>query len=157
MKAYLDIETSLLGEITVIGVYRSDERFFQLVDDEVTGSNLMSILDGVETVYTYNGSRFDLPVIRAVLGVDLFQHFRSHDLMYDCWRNNLFGGLKRVEEQLGIPRQSKGIDGADAMYLWEKYKCLGDEKALNALLLYNRDDVLNLCVLESRLEQMKKP
>ena len=151
MKAYLDIETSILGEITVIGVYRSDESFFQLVDDEVTGPNLMTLLEGVETLYTYNGSRFDLPVIRAVLGVDLAQHFRSHDLMYDCWRQNLYGGLKRVEEQLGITRLTKGMDGADAVELWERYKNLGDDEALKLLLLYNCEDVMNLTILESCL------
>lgn len=151
MKAYLDIETSIAGEITVIGVYRSDESFFQLVDDEVTGPNLVRLLEGVETLYTYNGSRFDLPVIHAVLGVDLTQTLRSHDLMYDCWRHNLYGGLKRVEEQLGIPRLTKGMDGADAVELWERYKNLGDEEALKLLLLYNSEDVMNLTILESRL------
>ncbi|MFQ5924883.1 MAG: ribonuclease H-like domain-containing protein [Dehalococcoidia bacterium] len=151
MKAYLDIETSFWGEITIIGVYRADHQFSQLVGEEVTKSNLMKIMEGVETLYTYNGSRFDLPVIERQLGVDLTQHLHSHDLMYDCWRCNLFGGLKRVEEQLGIPRLSKGIDGFEAMYLWDRYKRWQDEEALKTLLLYNKEDVLNLPILESRL------
>lgn len=152
MKAYLDIETSFWGEITIIGVYRADHQFIQLVGEEVTKSNLMKILEGVETLYTYNGSRFDLPVIERELRVDLTRHFHSHDLMYDCWQQNLFGGLKRVEEQLGIPRLSKGIDGFEAMYLWDRYKKWQDEEALKTLLLYNKEDVLNLPILESRLE-----
>jgi len=151
VKAYLDIETSMFGEITVIGVYRSDESFFQLVDDEVTGPNLVRILDGVETLYTYNGNRFDLPIISRALGVNLVQKLHSHDLMYDCWRHNLYGGLKRVEQQLGIHRLTKGIDGADAVELWERYKNVGDEEALKLLLLYNREDVMNLTILENRL------
>jgi hypothetical protein len=109
----------------------------------------------VETICTYNGSRFDLPVIRRRLGLDLAKEFRSHDLMYDCWRNGLFGGLKRVEEQLGIARRSKGIDGWDAMRLWSRYEDGGDREALEILLAYNRDDVLNLPVLEARLSEFE--
>jgi len=151
VKAYLDIETSFWGEITIIGVYRADHQFIQLVGEEATKSNLMKILEGVETLYTYNGSRFDLPVIERELRVDLTTHLYCHDLMYDCWQQNLFGGLKRVEEQLGIPRSSKGIEGFEAMYLWDRYKRWQDEEALKTLLLYNKEDVLNLPILESRL------
>jgi uncharacterized protein YprB with RNaseH-like and TPR domain len=75
--------------------------------------------------------------------------------MYDCWRHGLFGGLKRVEEQLGIARRSKGIDGWDAMRLWSRYEDGGDREALEILLAYNRDDVLNLPVLESRLSKLE--
>ncbi|MEK6661091.1 MAG: ribonuclease H-like domain-containing protein, partial [candidate division NC10 bacterium] len=88
-------------------------------------------------------------------GLDLAKEFRSHDLMYDCWRHGLFGGLKRVEEQLGITRRSKGIDGWDAMRLWSRYEDGGDREALEILLAYNRDDVLNLPVLEARLSELE--
>jgi uncharacterized protein YprB with RNaseH-like and TPR domain len=121
----------------------------------VSDVSVWRALEGVETICTYNGSRFDLPVIRRRLGLDLAKEFRSHDLMYDCWRHGLFGGLKRVEEQLGIARRSKGIDGWDAMRLWSRYEDGGDREALEILLAYNRDDVLNLPVLESRLSKLE--
>ena len=72
--------------------------------------------------------------------------------MYDCWKQNLYGGLKRVEEQLGIYRDSNGIDGWEAMWLWEYYKEHGDEQSLTTLLHYNRDDVINLTTLEEKLK-----
>ena len=71
--------------------------------------------------------------------------------MYDCWKQNLYGGLKRVEEQLGIDRDSKGIDGWEAMRLWENYKVHNDQQSLTTLLHYNRDDVINLTTLEEKL------
>jgi uncharacterized protein YprB with RNaseH-like and TPR domain len=151
MKAYLDIETSFGGDITVVGVYARDRGMIQLVGGRISDVAVWHILEGVETICTYNGTRFDLPVIRRRLGLDLAGRFRSHDLMYDCWRSGLFGGLKRVEERLGILRRLKGIDGRDAMRLWSRYEDDDDERALELLLGYNREDVLNLPVLEARL------
>jgi len=72
--------------------------------------------------------------------------------MYDCWRCNLRGGFKAVEQQLGIPRQLQGINGWDAVLLWQRYQNYGDRKALVALLKYNEEDVVNLKVLRERLE-----
>ncbi len=151
MKAYLDIETSFDNDITVIGVYRPDIGTIQLVGGAVTASNLLWMLDGIETVYTYNGSRFDLPVIRRILDVDVPRHCRCRDLMYDCWKKNLYGGLKRVEKTLGIKRLTRGIDGMEAMHLWQRFKTRHDESALETLLLYNREDVLTLPLVEQRL------
>jgi uncharacterized protein YprB with RNaseH-like and TPR domain len=76
--------------------------------------------------------------------VDLARHYWHHDLMYDCWRNNLYGGLKSVERQLGIERRLKGIDGLGAIRLWWKYRNDDDRDALNTLLTYNSEDLINL-------------
>ena len=151
MKAYLDIETSFSGKITIIGIYHEGDSLIQLVGNDITSPNLMSSLDKTTTIVTYNGSRFDLPVIKNRLGTDLKEHFLSLDLMYECWRQNLYGGLKKVEEQLGITRNSRGIDGWEAMRLWEHYMHNHDLQALTTLLKYNRDDVLNLPTLEKKL------
>lgn len=154
MKAYLDIETSFDGTITVVGLYAQDRGMIQLIGGKISDLAVWRALEGVQAICTYNGSRFDLPVIRRRLGLDLAKEFRSHDLMYHCWRHGLYGGLKRVEQQLGIARGSKGIDGFEAMRLWSRYEEGGDEEALRTLLSYNRDDVLNLPVLEARLLEL---
>ena len=120
--------------------------------DQVTSQNLISNLNKITTIVTYNGNRFDLPVIKNRLGIDLKEHFHSSDLMYECWNQNLYGGLKKVEEQLGITRDSQGIDGWEAMRLWERYRQYNDCQALKALLDYNRDDVINLPILEEKLK-----
>ena len=156
--AYLDIETTGLSryynEITVIGIYLvdgRDSRLVQFVGDAVTKDNLLGALDGVDTIFTYNGSRFDLPIIHTRLEVDLASMFYHHDLMYDCWRMNLKGGFKAVERQLGIPRQLEGVDGFQAVILWWRYRNHGDQDALALLLQYNKEDVLNLKALRERL------
>lgn len=154
-KAYLDIETSFNGNITVIGILRHGNEFIQLIKDKITVYSIEDALRGMDTICTYNGNRFDLPVINRGLGLDLRRSFKSHDLMYDCWRLNLYGGLKRVEERLDIVRQSKGIDGMEAMRLWQRYERYGDMYSLNRLLFYNREDVENLVVLEQKLKEIR--
>lgn len=157
MTAYLDIETSWQRAITVIGIYRPDRGVIQLVGEGVTVENLRIALAGTRTVVTFNGNAFDLPVISRRLGVDLKQSHVSHDLMYDCWKRGLKGGLKQVEERLGIARASIGLDGRDAMRLWDTYQRRGDEAALHTLLTYNRDDIVNLPALAQALGVLLPP
>jgi hypothetical protein len=157
---YLDIETTGLSRfydyITVIGIYLcngSQDKLIQLVGEHVTTDNLLKTLEGVSTIYTYNGSRFDLPFINVSLGIDLTSQFHHHDLMYDCWQNYLYGGFKAVERQLGIPRQLEGIGGFEAVLLWWRYQNDDDQNALALLLQYNKEDVVNLKALRERLSE----
>lgn len=158
LEAYLDIETTGLSpayhEITTIGIYLTDgidARFVQLVGEEVTADNILEALQGVTEIYTYNGSRFDLPFIHSHAGINLAALFQHCDLMYECWRNDLYGGLKAVEQQLGIQRRLKNVHGYEAVRLWWKYQNDYDENALATLLEYNKEDVINLKTLKERL------
>jgi hypothetical protein len=151
MKAFLDIETSFEGEITVLGVYRGDGTIIQLVGREITRSNLLKSLTGITTIYTYNGSRFDLPIIKEKLGIDLDDYFATYDLMYDCWERNLYGGLKKVEQLLGIERCLKDVNGRVAMELWDQYEKENNREALQVLLEYNKEDIINLPILMEKL------
>lgn len=152
--AYLDIETAFDGGITVIGIYRPDSGTYQLVGGGVTDVNLYRALEGVRTIYTYNGGGFDLPVIRRRLYADLKQDFQHHDLMRDCWKQGLRGGLKKVEVQLGIVRSTAGMTGWDAPKLWQRYETYGDMAALELLLRYNRDDIVHLPRLRAYLHRL---
>ena len=158
LEAYLDIETTGLSpwdcQITVIGIYLcqgGDSRLVHLVGEGITTDSLLQVLEGVGVIYTYNGTRFDLPFIRRLLGVDLAQLFQHRDLMYHCWQSNLYGGLKAVERQLGIKRKLLDINGYEAVRLWRRYVNDYNQKALATLLEYNREDVLNLKTLRERL------
>jgi uncharacterized protein YprB with RNaseH-like and TPR domain len=151
MRAYLDIETTFEGTISVIGMYRPDIGTIQLIGGGVRDLALYEALDGVQTLVTFNGSSFDLPIIRRRLFADLKRDFEHCDLLYICRRRGLRGGLKRVETMLGIVRATAGITGWDAPRLWHRYETTGDRAALQVLLDYNREDVVNLAVLEAHL------
>jgi uncharacterized protein len=158
IEAFLDIETTGLSpaccQITVVGVHLTngtEGRLVQLVGGDATADRLLEALEGTSMIYSYNGSRFDLPFIHSRLGVDIAGLFPHRDLMHDCWRRGLYGGLKAVERQLGIQRRLRGVDGLEAVRLWWRYVNDYDEAALATLLEYNREDVLSLKSLRARL------
>lgn len=143
---YLDIETTGgyqgFDDITVIGIYDGIA-----VQTFVSGINLddfeIAIAD-YELVVTFNGALFDLPLIRRQFpGISLPP---AHiDLRFLLKRLGYAGGLKKIERDLGIARDSdiEGMDGLEAVRLWQAYQW-GDEAALDTLVRYNRADIVNL-------------
>ena len=158
IEAYIDIETTGLtydaSEITVVGIFlcRGEEtEFVQFVGRDISAEAILETLKGVDIIYTYNGSRFDLPFIRSQYGIDLASLFHHRDLMYDCWSKNLHGGLKGVEQQVGIARQFPEMNGLEAVKLWWQYVDTFDLDALEKLCEYNKEDVVNLKTLRDIL------
>ena len=161
LEGYLDIETTGLdpssNKITVIGIFitgREEDELIQLVGDEISDVSIMEAVKDIETLYTYNGSRFDLPFINARYGVNLEQCMKHYDLMLNCWNKKLYGGLKKVEQCLGIEREVKGVNGLEAINLWYRYINDYDQIALDTLLAYNREDVKNLQILKDKLKKL---
>lgn len=154
--ACLDIETSWESTITIIGIYRQGEGTVQLIAPDISRRKLLDALEGVTLLYTYNGARFDLPVIEQWLGVNIAAQVTHQDLMHACWKRKLKGGLKSVERQLGIHRDSEGVDGLQAMKLWAAHQ-RGNAEALEILLRYNREDCENLEILARKLGILPTP
>ena len=80
------------------------------------------------------------------------------DLRYMLRELGLRGGLKSIENQLGIDRDSDliGMDGFEAVRLWHQYK-RGNQGALQKLLRYNEQDIINLkSLLHYYLNQKQK-
>ncbi len=154
-RAYVDIETDYDQWITVVGIYRTDAGHKQWVRPNLSADEMKAFLDGAEAVFSYNGARFDLPIIKDQLKLDIAGLYKHQDLMYDCWAKDLYGGLKKVEETLGIHRDTAGLTGVDALKLWEKYHVEKDAEALELLLRYNREDVENLEALAHKLGVIK--
>jgi uncharacterized protein YprB with RNaseH-like and TPR domain len=150
--AYLDIETTGANwpnlSVTVIGLY--DGRSFHQF---VLGENIfdfLDIIDEFQMLVTFNGSQFDLPVLQAFFGGRPFR--QTHiDLRFVLARLGYKGGLKKIEPRFGLsrPPDLAGLDGYDAVLLWERAR-RGNRMARNLLLRYNREDVINL---ESLMEQ----
>jgi len=163
VRGYLDIETTGLSrnycDLTVVGVGFERGGAFecvQLVGEEIYPDALIKLFKKVPVFYTYNGKRFDLPFIKAKLQVDLTDYAAHEDLMYRCWKNDLYGGLKAVEKKLGIERNTADVDGRMAVSLWYDYRNRNNKKALELLLKYNEEDVRNLVTLREKLESFAK-
>ena len=56
-----------------------------------------------------------------------------------------------MERQLGISRELVEVDGRAAIRLWWRYVDSFDLEALDTLLAYNKEDVVNLKELKERL------
>ena len=153
MSLYLDIETDYENRISVIGLYERSIGFVQLVGDRVTYQRLVRALPEVDNLFTFNGNSFDLPRIRKQLRLDLHQRFDSIDLRWECYRVGWTGGQKAIEAKLGIRRNLPGLDGRRAQLLWYRFKKRGDEDALQKLLLYNREDIMNMIRIRVVLRQ----
>ncbi len=142
---YLDIETTGCNwndHITVIGLYDGCEmQFF------IHGQNLddfPAVISKYKMLVTFFGSGFDLPFIRRTFP-GLALDGLHVDLCHLLRRLGHTGGLKHIEIELGINRgaETLGLGGMDAVRLWHEYR-RGSEEALELLLMYNKEDVVNM-------------
>ncbi len=154
-SVYLDIETRCFRGtnhyITVVGFYHEKTGLVQLIWPDLTAETIDRALPDAGRIFTYNGNNFDLKVINDHLGIRLLDRYKSRDLMYDCWSHGLKGGLKAVERQLEIPRNQFPLNNYEIQHCWTRWKHHGDEEALQVLLKYNEEDVMNLVALREKL------
>lgn len=151
---FIDIETTGLvpyhSYVTTVCVHslRGTEVFIRHRNLEELGECLSKF----KFIVSFNGARFDLPFLSSDLGLCFDQiHL---DLVYPLRRLGLCGGLKSIERVLGIPRDTSGVTGWDAVRLWRAYslnrvvevagRSVSGEKALDLLVEYNREDALVL-------------
>jgi uncharacterized protein YprB with RNaseH-like and TPR domain len=140
--AYLDIETDGGSTITVVGIYDGIE-----VHQFIQGENLHEFPDFIRQfalLVTFNGLHFDIPMLSKAFPNLMLDQLHL-DLCPTLRRLGLRGGLKRIEQTLGLIRDpdTEGLDGWAAVRLWQAY-CAGHTNALETLLRYNREDIVNL-------------
>lgn len=154
--AFIDIETTGIKrwgmDITTIALYDG-----QTIRYYIQGQNLDQFIEDLaayNVIVTYNGKCFDVPFIE--------HHFRTKlthahiDLRHVLKALGYSGGLKRCEKALGLDRGDlDGVDGYFAVLLWLDYQENGNDKALETLLAYNIEDVLNLETLMVLAYNMK--
>jgi len=149
--AFLDIETDGLerdSTVTVVTVCKGDD-VTTLVDGiDLDAESLAEALDDPAMIVSFNGSCFDLPVLRySFPALDLERpHF---DLRFGCRRAGYSGGLKYIERELGMARDDDiaDLDGFDAVRLWKYWTRAHDKRSLDLLVGYNRADTINLKTL----------
>ena len=144
----LDIETNGLpvhagGYVTVVGLYDGHDYRALVRGRDLSTENLQEELSQYAYLITFYGSVFDMPFLKRAMGIELFvPHF---DLYFSGRRVGLRGGLKRIEERLGICRNEAvaGMGGLDAVRLWDDFTA-GNGSSLVTLIDYNRYDTVNL-------------
>ena len=142
---YLDIETDggqSGSSITTIGMYDGSD--FKCL---VKGHDLENFRDEISRyamIVTFFGSGFDLPMLQKRFPGIVFDQIHV-DLCPTLKQLGYRGGLKKIEKQVGIARgdETDGLDGRDAIRLWRLHQW-GHDTALEQLIAYNREDVVNL-------------
>jgi uncharacterized protein len=144
--AYLDIETTGLspfaGIVTVVTVHGGGATRTFIAGEDL--EELPAYLRRFPILVTFNGRHFDVPFLEACFPT--LQAPPVHiDLRFVFYRLGLGGGLKRIEERLGLGDRTgvEGIHGLDAVRLWQEYR-RGRPAALDTLVRYNRADTVNL-------------
>jgi hypothetical protein len=147
--ACLDIETNGLmpgsgGYATMVGIYDGVEYTCFIRNQNLTPENLMTEISRHKYLITFYGAGFDIPfLMRTIPGLKFeIPHF---DVCFGTRKLGFRGGLKKLESELGIARDEtvKGMDGYDAVKLWEHAE-RGSGSAMETLKLYNREDTVNL-------------
>lgn len=146
---YLDIETTGLSKVynetTVVTTYDGEELYFFVKGENL--DTLPSHLSNYEVLVTYNGKWFDVPFLETDLGnfseeTEPPVHYDLRPITSSMGHN---GGLKEVEEQLGIkrPEHIEELGGHDATKLWSEF-VYGNDEAFRDLIKYNILDTINL-------------
>jgi uncharacterized protein len=144
--AFLDIETTGLspyaGMVTVVAVHGGGATRSFIAGEDL--EELPAYLQRFPILVTFNGRQFDVPFLEACFP-SLVAPPVHIDLRFVFYRLGLSGGLKRIEEHLGIGDRTgvEGIRGLDAVRLWKEYRA-GNPASLERLVKYNRADTVNL-------------
>ena len=142
---FLDIETTgYHGDITVLGLYDGVETKTFVKGETLFKEQIEKELNKYKMFITFNGASFDLPVIKKQFGLNFNQ--LHVDLRFVSKKIGLSGGLKKIEQDIGIKRADEvvGVTGEDAVLLWRDYRRTGDKKYLDLLVKYNEEDIINL-------------
>ena len=139
---YLDIEiANRKGDIAVIGMYDGVNTKIMIKGFNLNLNILRKELNKYKLIVTFNGSVFDIPVIKRYFS-DIIPKIPHIDLRFLCARLGLNGSLKEIEPKLGIkrPRFLKG----NPIDLWKAFFASGDREYLDLLIQYNEEDIINL-------------
>jgi uncharacterized protein YprB with RNaseH-like and TPR domain len=151
---YLDIETDGgigADSVTVIGLSDGFDCKTYIKGEDL--NDFPADCLAYEGFVTFFGAGFDIPMLkRRFPSLEPVFRDRFHiDLCPTLRRLGFRGGLKSIERQLGISRvpEADGLDGMDAVRLWQAYTYGGRdaEEALRLLVAYNREDVVNMKTL----------
>jgi uncharacterized protein YprB with RNaseH-like and TPR domain len=140
----IEAEGARSMETTVVGVFDREG-----VHTFVRGRNLEELPERLaksRVWVSFNGSVFDVPILKQHFGDALPVPAIHIDLRFVCRKFGMKGGLKQLEDTLGIgrPPHLKGVNGLDAVILWRAYHRTGDIEALRYLVEYNLYDAFQL-------------
>ncbi|HQM51059.1 MAG TPA: ribonuclease H-like domain-containing protein [Candidatus Hydrogenedentes bacterium] len=144
------------------GMFRLEQAFMRDFDDE---EPMLRYLDGVftgrDTVVSYNGKSFDIPLLRTRFIQNRIPFRLDGALQYDLlhaarrfWKRRLGDcGLTNIEREVLGVRRHGDVSSAEIPELWLEYLRTRDARPLEAVFYHHKMDVLSLAALAGRLSQ----
>ena len=171
---YVDTETTgLMGGAGTVafligvgyfadGVFRLDQCFMRDYDDEEPMLDYLNdLFKKAETLVSYNGKSFDLPLMRTrfitnriPFRLDSAMHFDLVHAARRFWKKRLGNcSLGNVERAiLGIERDGD-VAGAEIPQLWLDYLHTRDARKLKPVFYHHKMDILSLAALTGHLSR----
>lgn len=156
---FFDIETSGLSpydsHATVITAYGQGK-----LDTFVYQENLddfLELAENADVLVTFNGNSFDIPFLLSHYNIpDIGSAYI--DLRWISYYEGYHGGLKKIEQELNIQRPAEliGVDGFEAVMLWEQWKEQQDQNAREKLIAYCQADTIATCLVADQLLWQKR-
>ena len=156
---YLDIETTGLShavsKVTVVGLFDGKK-----VHSYVLGQNMdefFSDLKNYSMLVTFNGNMFDIPFLKHYFKTLKIDQVHM-DLRPVLRTLGITGGLKKIEQAFNFARPTdlQGMNGWDAVKLWQRWEHRQDSVALDKLVRYNAEDVVHLQALAAWAYEKKR-
>jgi len=171
---FIDVETTGLaggtGTVALLvgvgyfteGVFRLEQCFMRDYDEEEA---MLRYLDGVfrgcETVVSYNGKSFDVPLLRTrfianrmPFGLDSAMHFDLVHAARRFWKKRLgdcsLGNIERAI--LGLERHGD-VPSSEVPQIWFDYLYSRDASQLERVFYHHKMDILSLVGLTALLSQ----
>lgn len=137
---FLDVEVDSHGKLIVLTLFDRFESKTMVRGVNLEKEIFEREISRYKILVTYNGSAFDIPKIEKQLKTTI--NVPHIDLKPLCQRLGLQGGLKDIEQQMGISRpahlRGHPIDA------WKAFWASGDKEWLELLVKYNEEDAVNL-------------
>lgn len=152
---FMDIETSGVnnGYITCITLYDGFNEMTFVRNFNLDLKRIKQILANYKMIVTFNGNVFDIPFLKKKQK-NLIPEIPCWDLRHSCSKLGLKGGLKQIEQQLGIKRPNKIVNdlhGGDPIKLWRTFLATGDKYYIELLVEYNQEDTINLKIIADKI------
>jgi len=144
------------------GVFRLEQCFMRDFDDE---EPMLRHLDGLfrraETVVSFNGKTFDLPLLRTrflfsrlPFRLDAACHFDLVHAVRRIWKLRLSDcSLGNVEREVMGIRRHGDVSGAEIPQIWFDYLRTRDARRLPPVFYHHRMDILSLVSLTALLSR----
>ena len=156
---FFDIETSGLSayecHATVITAYGQGKLKTYVYEENM--DDFLELAENSDLLVTFNGNSFDIPFLLSHFNIpDIGSAYI--DLRWISYYEGYKGGLKNIEQELKINRQFSliGVDGFEAVMLWERWKESADIEAKKKLIAYCQADTLATCLVADQLLLKKK-